>query len=51
MIKKSDAKQIGIAITIGCDLFTMAEKIDLLKRGIHGCEAVVTGRYAPDELD
>ncbi|MDD2330843.1 MAG: cob(I)yrinic acid a,c-diamide adenosyltransferase [Bacteroidales bacterium] len=37
-------------IAIYYDLFTVSELIDLLTRRAPGCEVVVTGRYAPEEL-
>ncbi|HPR19656.1 MAG TPA: cob(I)yrinic acid a,c-diamide adenosyltransferase [Proteiniphilum sp.] len=37
-------------IAIYYDLFTVSELIEILKKRSAGCEVVVTGRYAPEEL-
>ena len=37
-------------IAIYYDLFTVGELIEILKTRAAGCEVVVTGRYAPEEL-
>jgi len=37
-------------IAIYYDLFTVGELIEILKTRAAGCEVVITGRYAPEEL-